>query len=73
VARAVLGFDITPATARPALTLGPDGLPCLDGQIYQEVWLVSPDYEPGFRPQIGEEVSAEKISGWQILHLDFPQ
>ncbi len=32
----------------------------------------SPDYTPGFRPAIGEEVTPEQISGWQILRLFWP-
>lgn len=69
-ARKFLGFDSTPATARPALTLNSALLPCLDGQSFDEVWLLSPDYAPGFRPQIGQEVPADAIIGWQVLCLD---
>lgn len=67
----VLGFDPTPATARPALTLNDDLLPTLDGAIFDEVWVLSPDYTDGFRPKIGEEVAAVQISGWQVLRVEF--
>ncbi len=63
--------DLRPATPRPALSLDPAQLPSLDGQSFEEVWLLSPDYAPGFRPQIGQEVSAENILDWQVLRLSF--
>ncbi|MFN0077912.1 MAG: hypothetical protein ACKVY0_15760 [Prosthecobacter sp.] len=64
--------DLRPATPRPALTLDADLLPSLDGQSFEEVWLLSPDYAPGFRPQIGQEVPPQAITGWQVLCIDFP-
>ena len=63
--------DLRPATVRPALVLDSGKLPSLDGQSFDEVWLLSPDYTPGFRPQIGHEVPAEAIQGWQVLRLVF--
>ncbi len=70
-ARAVLGFDPTPATARPALTLSPDQLPTLEDRTFTEVWVLSPDYAPGFRPEIGKEVAAESIWSWRVLWIGF--
>lgn len=66
-----LGLDVAPASTRPALTLSAEQLPCLDGLPHTEVWLLSPDYAPGFRPQIGQEVPADAIRGWQVLHISF--
>ena len=63
--------DLRPATPRPALSLDAELLPCLDGQSFSEIWLLSPDYTPGFRPQIGQEVPAAAITGWQVLKLLF--
>lgn len=66
-----LGFDPAPRKDRPALTLTPDLFPTIDGQVFREVWVLSPDYPAGFRPIPGSTVSAEKIIGWQLLHLSF--
>ncbi len=65
----VLGVDLRPRTARPALTLGDSGLPVLDGVAFEECWILSPDYEPGFRPEIGAEVTPDKIRGWLALRI----
>ena len=61
--------DLRPSAERPALTLTPEQLPRLDGQTFSECWLLSPDYTPGFRPRVGEEVSTDKILDWQVLRL----
>lgn len=63
--------DLRPPSSRPALSLDADLLPSLDGQSFNEIWLLSPDYTPGFRPQIGLEVPADAITGWQVLSLSF--
>jgi hypothetical protein len=65
----ILGHNLTPKSARPAIELSPDNLPSMDGTIFKECWLLTPNYVTGFRPQIGEEVSPEKITGWQVLLL----
>lgn len=67
----VLGHDPTPRSEREALTLNADGLPMLSGRIFQQVWVLSPNYPPGFRPAQGVEVALSQIIGWQILRLDF--
>lgn len=69
MASELLGANVAPAVARPALQLAPDGRPLLDGQVFDECWLLSPDYVPGFRPAVGEEVPADKIVGWQVLRI----
>lgn len=69
VANKLLGFDISPKTQRPALFLSQDFFPMLDGNVFKECWILSPDYVPGFRPEIGAEVSEDKIKGWQVLKI----
>lgn len=68
-ANRLAGADLSPRTERASLTLDAELLPVLDGRAFRECWVVSPDYVPGFRPAVGEEVPAEKITGWQVLHL----
>jgi hypothetical protein len=69
--QAILGIDPKPAEARPALTITTEGLPTLAGQVFDEVWVLSPDYAPNFRPSPGQEVPAEAILSWQVLCIDF--
>ena len=70
-AKTILGFDPTLPSLRPALTLNGDGFPSLNGAVFEEVWVLSPDYREGFRPAIGCEVTPDQIVGWQILRLKF--
>ena len=70
-AKTILGFDPIPPSLRPALTLNGDGFPSLNGAVFEEVWVLSPDYREGFRPAIGCEVTPAQILGWQILRLQF--
>jgi hypothetical protein len=70
-ANAMLGADVTPSTTRPALILDPEGFPSLDGVIFTECWVLSPEYVPGYRPAVGEEVAAVKIAGWQVLRMQW--
>ena len=70
-AKKFLGFDPAPSAERPALILNGDGLPSLDGVVYDEVWVLSPDYADGFRPGIGVEVVQEQIIGWQVLRIAY--
>lgn len=70
-ASTIVCADLRPDVARPALTLDQDLLPSLDGRSFGEIWLLSPDYEPGFRPQVGQEVPEAAIKGWQVLSLTF--
>ena len=68
-ANAMLGADVTPRTERPAVALDPDQFPALDGVSYRECFILSPDYAPGFRPKVGEELGPDKIAGWQALRM----
>lgn len=68
-AEAVLGVSLLPRTPRPAVTLSPEKRPQLGGHDFATCWILSPDYRPGFRPAIGEEVAAEAIKGWHVLKL----
>lgn len=68
----LLGMDIRPATPRPALCLTKDGYPTLNGLVFKECWVLSPDYHPGYRPAASEEIPAHAITGWQVLRIDWP-
>ncbi len=68
-AGALLGVDIAPLSARPVIQLDDDNFPTLHGEKFDECWVLSPDYPPGFRPAIGEEVADDKIIGWQVLKI----
>ena len=63
------GCDLSPLCARPVIRCSEAGYPCLDGEEFRECWVLSPDYIMDFRPAVGEELPADKIAGWQILHL----
>jgi hypothetical protein len=69
VANRLLRIDVSPSILRPALRLTPDNFPTLDGTVFDECWVLSPDYKEGYRPKIGEEVSVYKIAGWQVLKI----
>lgn len=71
LAGALACANLRPNTSRPALSLDEALLPSLEGQSFEEIWLLSPDYAPGFRPQIGQEVAADEISRWQVLLISF--
>lgn len=68
-ANAVAGVDLKPAVPRPALRLTAVGLPSLEGEESQDVYVLTPAYRPGFRPQIGVEVGPADIVGWSALHF----
>ncbi len=69
VASTTLGFDLTPEVKRPVILLNDDNLPMFNGIEFKECWVFSPDYSPGFRPEIGKEVSCEQIIGWHVLRV----
>ncbi len=69
VAGALLDANLAPTTKRPSISLSPRMRPILNNAEFDECWVLSPDYAPGFRPKIGEEVTAEKIKGWQVLKM----
>ena len=64
-----LNKDLTPKTERPVLCLSEHKLPQLDGMEYQTCFVLSPDYQTGFRPAIGSVVDAADILGWQVLKI----
>ncbi|MDA8137821.1 MAG: hypothetical protein M0036_04135 [Desulfobacteraceae bacterium] len=70
-ARQLLGVDISPPTERPALELSDALLPMINNNQFTECWVVSPEYTPGYRPNIGEEVPMEQITGWQVLKIQW--
>ncbi len=67
----LLGADLSPKTSRPAILLDQAGLPALEGISFAECWVLSPDYQAGFRPQIGQEIPPDKITGWQALKIQW--
>ena len=70
-ANALTGVDLTPRIERPAVILNRDGFPTLNGIEYRDCWVLSPEYRPGFRPAIGQEVQASDILGWQVLRIQW--
>lgn len=69
VVKSVCGYDLTPFSERPALTLDSEGYPALDGESYRECYVLSPEYEDGYRPALNAEVPLEKIRNWHVLHM----
>jgi hypothetical protein len=67
----IVGCDITPKIARPAIRLNGAGYPEFSGITFTNCWILSPDYIDGFRPKIGEEVSPSQILGWQVLKISW--
>ena len=68
-ASSIVGVDLRPCTERPAIDLSSENLPLYNGQVFDECWLLSPQYLPGYRPQPGEQTPSEKIIGWQVLQI----
>ena len=68
-AQSVCGYDLRPLVARPAVTLDEAGYPSLGGKSYRECWVLSGEYEAGYRPAVGEEVAASRIVRWQVLRM----
>lgn len=66
-----LGVDLTPKTARPALTLSENKLPTFDGEEFSECWIVSPNYAEVSRAPTGTETPAEKIKDWTLLKISW--
>ena len=71
IANDILGFDLKPKCERPALKLNDDKLPILNGEVFQQCWVLSPNYIKGFRPQIGVEVTSEEIIEWEVLKINW--
>lgn len=67
----LLGCDLTPPLERPALRLSANALPYYLGEEFTRCWILSPDYKEDFRPQIGQEIGADMILGWQLLCLEW--
>lgn len=66
-----LGVDVTPPSARRAISLNSDNLPMLDGVLLDGIIVVSPTYVSGYRPAEGEVSSPDKIVAWQLLLVEF--
>lgn len=63
------GINLQPETERPALDLNRDNLPTLNSITFREVWILSPNYQAGFRPAVGQEIAPHQIIDWQILKM----
>ena len=70
-AEAFLGIPLAPGRERPAIALDEEKFPVIDGKRFTECFVLSPDYRPGFRPAIGQEVEPDQISGWQCLKIQW--
>ncbi len=70
-AESLLGVSLATTKERPEIILSSENLPTLDGQIFDACYVCSPNYMPGFRPQIGTEVSPDQILGWQMLKISW--
>ena len=68
-AERITGFSLQSQTNRPAVVVSADGRPTLGGEVFDECWVLSPDYVRGYRPPIGTEVDESKITGWKLLRL----
>lgn len=66
-----MGRDPKPKQWRPAVVLNTDHLPVLDGVAFSEVWILSPNDLPGYRPEIGAEVPVGKVTAWQVSQVIF--
>ena len=71
VVRQICGYDLTPGMERPALTLDAAGYPQFENESYRECYVLSPEYQQGYRPGITEEVTKDKICGWHVLHIEW--
>lgn len=60
---------LTPRVPRPALRLGAEGLPELDGEAFAECFVLSPDVAGGGRPAPGQAASPAAIVRWHVLRL----
>lgn len=65
----ILGVDLSPIFERPAVELNEFLYPKLLCKVFKECWILSPDFVPGLRPAIGEEVPNNKIIGWHALKI----
>ena len=70
-ANAVLGFDVTPPTARRAVVLDNENYPTLDNVRLSAIIVCSPSYRPGYRPAEGAVSAETDIVGWQVLLVEF--
>ncbi len=70
-AEALLGVSLATASERPALSLSAENYPVLDGMPFSSCYVLSPDYRPGFRPDIGAEVPPSDILSWHLLRIDW--
>lgn len=65
----LLGWNVEPENARPAIKLDNDYYPKLDGIVFSECWILAPKYKPGFRPEPSKEIELSDIMGWQVNRM----
>ncbi len=70
-AESLLGVSLATIKERPEIVLSENNLPTLNGNAFDACYVCSPNYTPGFRPQIGTEVSPDQILGWQMLKISW--
>jgi hypothetical protein len=63
------GLPLMPAAERPVLRLNAAALPTLNGWVFAECWILSPEYAESFRPGVGQEVPEDQITDWRILKI----
>ncbi len=68
-----VGLDLSPEIERPAVTLAENGFPKFNGHVFEECWVISPEYRNGYRPELNKEVSPGNIKDWCILHIEWSQ
>lgn len=67
----LLGTQIPPADSGMAITLDEENYPVFHGHVFTQCWVLSPDYETGYRPEADSEAPLDKIRGWHVLRLSW--
>lgn len=73
MASIMAGADLRPTMERPAIVLSPEGFPMLGGVTHKECWVISPNFEPGYRAPEGQKADTSKIIGWCILCITWEE
>ncbi len=69
VAEKILGVSLKSDEFRKAIELSENDLPLFNNIEFTTCYVLSPNYNEGFRPAIGVEVEAENILSWKLLKL----
>lgn len=68
-ASAAVERDVSPSSGRPALLLDADGATSFEGESSGAGCVILPEFAPGFRPAVGQEMKQEDIRDWRVLKL----